>query len=485
MPCTSGSRRSRRRAPPPPPPPARQRGVAVPEDRLGEGAVGVQIGRENQDLARRQVWEGFEGVQEFVAQYFHLAAGTVAAMHTHREIRPGPRCRVSAARPARRTDIRLHLGQQCVRRPPGAFDDLLLPAFGNERLLEAPKALYGLPPKVGEKGMPLPGGVPLLSRPHLIQVLGRRHHGAYADPRSRCQRTQQREEGGGERSGGEYLERGRQLAVAGMKPSYEVAETSGRMRVVGETPGETPPEFPLPGLVLAGGVGEGLPRFAPVPGGDHLGSEVEVLVEAVRHFGSQSLPRPGIPARLPEALGLVLLDHACQEREDPPRETLRAPGGMDRVQADEPGCVFDEGAREEEDDAHRHSVAPGQSGLGALHQGHRRHQHGHHHPGAAPRPAQRVDQVVDQQGRVRGVFQVQRHGRVELGGVVPSASRMPYPARRSRAPGWSSPVGQSDRGVKIDAAWLGEPPGASGLQCAGLDVAPCCRRPSGQTCAAI
>ena len=58
--------------------------------------------------------------------------------------------------------------------------------------------------------------------------------------------------------------------------------------------------------------------------------------------------------------------------------------------------------------------APGQRGLGAVHQGQRRHQHGHHDAGGTPRPTQRVDQVVEEQGRVRRVGQFQGHGGVPL-----------------------------------------------------------------------
>ena len=77
--------------------------------------------------------------------------------------------------------------------------------------------------------------------------------------------------------------------------------------------------------------------------------------------------------------------------------------------------MFDKGARQEERYAHGHPVTPGQRGLGAVHQGQRRHQHGHHNAGGIPRTTQRVDQVVEEQGRVRRVRQFQGHGRVQLG----------------------------------------------------------------------
>ena len=206
-----------------------------------------------------------------------------------------------------------------------------------------------------------------------------------------------------------------QVTVAGVDPCHEIAQAYGRMGVVGQSVGETPPQVPLPGLISMSRLGQGVPALTPVPGLNHLRSKIQILVEAVGHIARQRLPCPGVCARCPQARDIAFLDHGCQQWYQSPRQALRAPGGMDRVQTHQLGHVFDEGAGKEKRHAHGYPMMPGQRGLGAVHQGKRRHQHGHHHAGSTPRPTQRVDQIVDEQGCVRRVFEFQGHGLGQLG----------------------------------------------------------------------
>ena len=55
------------------------------------------------------------------------------------------------------------------------------------------------------------------------------------------------------------------------------------MGVVGQPGGETPPQVPLPGLIALSRLGQTVPGLAPVPGGNHLRSKIQILVEAVGH----------------------------------------------------------------------------------------------------------------------------------------------------------------------------------------------------------
>ena len=81
------------------------------------------------------------------------------------------------------------------------------------------------------------------------------------------------------------------------------------------------------------------------------------------------MPRSGVRARRSQAGSIAFLDHGRQHRYQSPRQALRAPREMERVQPDQLGHVFDERARQEEHHAHGHPVTPGQRGLGAVHHG--------------------------------------------------------------------------------------------------------------------
>ena len=79
------------------------------------------------------------------------------------------------------------------------------------------------------------------------------------------------------------------------------------------------------------------------------------------------MPRSGVRARRPQARRIAFLDHGRQQRYQSPRQALRAPGGMDRVQTDQLGHVFDERARQKKRHSHSHPVTPGQRGFRAIH----------------------------------------------------------------------------------------------------------------------
>ena len=190
-----------------------------------------------------------------------------------------------------------------------------------------------------------------------------------------------------------------------MDARHEITQAYGRMGVVGQPVRETPPQVSLPSLIAVSRLWQGVPGLAPVPRGDHLRSKIEILVEAVGHVVGQRLPRPSVRARRPQARSVAVLDHGLQQWYQSPRQALRAPRGMDRIETHQLSHVFDEGAWQEERHTHGHPVTSGQRDLRAVHQGQRRHQHGHDHACSTPRPTQRVDQVVEEWGRVRRVRQ--------------------------------------------------------------------------------
>ena len=55
------------------------------------------------------------------------------------------------------------------------------------------------------------------------------------------------------------------------------------MGVVGQPGGETLPQVSLPSLIAVSRLGQSVPSLAPVPGGNHLRSKIQILVEAVGH----------------------------------------------------------------------------------------------------------------------------------------------------------------------------------------------------------